>query len=85
VGGRGWRLGATGKTRSQCLDTASPVDNQKMLDAKRGDESHLSSAPWNDGGLSFFTKEHLAVQTEGGESGGFSRKRRIFRNFWVTF
>jgi len=41
-GGRGLCLGAE-KTRSQCLDTAALVDNQKMLDAKRGDHeaSHL--------------------------------------------
>ena len=32
VGGCGFCLGA-GKTRSQCLDK---LDNQKMLDAKRG-------------------------------------------------
>ena len=40
-----WRHMGAGReaARSQCLDTATLVDNQKMLDAKRGDReaSHL--------------------------------------------
>jgi hypothetical protein len=46
------------------VDTAweqEKLEARKLLDAKRATESHLSSAPWKDGGLSFFTKEHLAV------------------------
>ncbi len=38
-----WRHLGAEKTRSQCLDTAALVDNQKIIDAKRGDReaSHL--------------------------------------------
>jgi N-formylglutamate amidohydrolase len=35
------------------------LEARKMLENRA--ESPASSAPWNDGGLSFFTKEHLAV------------------------
>ena len=35
------------------------LGSRKMLE--NGDESHLSSAPWNDGERSFFTKERHSV------------------------
>jgi hypothetical protein len=39
-----------------CASTAGTGENAA--------HTHLSSAPWNDGGLSFFTKERLALYTK---------------------
>ena len=43
--------------------------------------THLSSAHWNDGGLSFFTKEHLAVYIEAGPKVTFFQEKAHFSQF----
>ena len=46
-----------------------------------GQQSHLSGAPWNDGGRSFSTKERPADLTENGQKVSIFIKRRIFDGF----
>jgi hypothetical protein len=54
------------------------VREQRKLEARKmlenAAESPASSAPWNNGGASFFTKEHPAATKGLIKNGGFSRK-----------
>jgi hypothetical protein len=52
-----------------------------MIKPKKRGAYQPSGAPWNDGGRSFFTKEHLAVQTEDGRKWRFFKKKALFSQF----
>jgi hypothetical protein len=44
-------------------------------------ESHLSAAPWNDGGASFSTRERLVVYTKNVQKGVVFKKKAHFPHF----
>jgi hypothetical protein len=68
------------------------VDNaweQRKFEARKmlenAAESHLSSAPRNDGGRSFSTRERLATEAEKMQKTSIFQKKAHFFIFWVPF